>query len=303
MRDRNELHKKAMDMLWKTSRTFYIPIRRLPPVLQEAVASAYLCMRAIDEIEDHPQLTKERKVQLLHSISEILKKPIDDFAFTEIFQPHVSILKDVTLEFADWIRFCPSSILSTILSATARMAKGMAEWVSKDWEIRTVEDLDHYTFNVAGLVGVMLSDLWKWHASLETNRELAIAFGRGLQAVNIIRNRKEDLARGVNFFPNGWERTDMFRYARKNLSLASVYIKDIKPGPILDFCKLPLVFAYSSLLVMEKGEEKLSRGAVQELTKEVLANDVELQRYEELAWANSQIPQDQTIVNQRVLYE
>ena len=40
----------VMDTLRATSRTFFIPIFHLPPGLQEAVASAYLCMRAIDEI-------------------------------------------------------------------------------------------------------------------------------------------------------------------------------------------------------------------------------------------------------------
>ena len=37
-------------VLKDTSRTFFIPIVRLPQRLQEAVGSAYLCMRAIDEI-------------------------------------------------------------------------------------------------------------------------------------------------------------------------------------------------------------------------------------------------------------
>ena len=47
------VHEDVMDTLRATSRTFFIPISRIPSGLQEAVASAYLCMRAIDEIEDH----------------------------------------------------------------------------------------------------------------------------------------------------------------------------------------------------------------------------------------------------------
>ena len=60
--------------------------------------------------------------------------------------------------------------------------------------------MDDYTYYVAGLVGVMLSDIWKWYDGTETDRELAIAFGRGLQTVNILRNREEDAERGVSFF-------------------------------------------------------------------------------------------------------
>ena len=38
----------ALRVLQETSRTFFLPIRQLPPGLQEAIASAYLCMRATD---------------------------------------------------------------------------------------------------------------------------------------------------------------------------------------------------------------------------------------------------------------
>ena len=107
------------------------------------------------------------------------------------------------------------------------MAKGMAEWVQKDWKIKNEEDLDQYTYYVAGLVGVMLSDIWKWYDQTQTDKNLAIAFGRGLQAVNILRNYKEDNTRGVSFFPEGWELEDMYSYAQKNLNLADLYIKEI----------------------------------------------------------------------------
>ncbi len=43
---------------------------------------------------------------------------------------------------------------------------------------------------------------------MKTDRNLAISYGRGLQAVNILRNEKEDLTeRGVSFVPDGWTRT------------------------------------------------------------------------------------------------
>ncbi len=65
------LQQDALDMLQKTSRTFFIPISRLPPGLQEAIASAYLCMRAIDEIEDHVQIETLEKKRQLRTISQV----------------------------------------------------------------------------------------------------------------------------------------------------------------------------------------------------------------------------------------
>jgi len=50
---------------------FFISISRLPSGLQEAVASTYLCMRAIDEIEDHPNLDNPLKAKLLQTISSL----------------------------------------------------------------------------------------------------------------------------------------------------------------------------------------------------------------------------------------
>lgn len=261
---KKDLHKDAMNMLLATSRTFYIPISRLSDGLKEAVGSAYLCMRAIDEIEDHPQFDSEMKINLLRSIGTILqKKDLGDteleIELKEVFAPYHSILPEVTLRMADWAKFAPEPVRPDIYHWTGIMAEGMADWVSRKWEIHTKEDLDQYTYYVAGLVGLLLSDLWKWYDGTESDEDLAVAYGRGLQAVNIIRNREEDLLRGVDFYPDGWEFKDMLSYARQNLAKADIYIDNIQSKTILDFCKIPLVLAYGTLDALESGKEKLSR--------------------------------------------
>lgn len=253
------LHRDAKEMLKATSRTFFIPISHLSSGLKEAVTSAYLCMRAIDEIEDHPELPNKVKADLLYAISMLLKKPFQDSELMDILRPYESHLPEVTLRLADWIKVCPPAIAENILDATSTMARGMADWTLKEWNIKTEEDLNDYTFYVAGLVGVMLTDIWKWHDGIEPDESLAIAFGRGLQSVNILRNRMEDQERGVSFFPDGWELDDMFAYARRNLTLADAYLKDIKPGPIMHFCKIPLALAHGTLDALMKGKEKMSR--------------------------------------------
>jgi farnesyl-diphosphate farnesyltransferase len=253
------LHREARETLKSTSRTFYIPITYLPKGLQEAVSSAYLCMRAIDEIEDHPNLQSTTKSQLLLSISDILQNPIQENTFTEFFSEYRSTLPSVTLQIGEWIDICPPGIKGSVLEATSIMAKGMAEWAEKDWKINNEKDLNEYTYYVAGLVGVMLTDIFKWYDQTETDKDLAIAFGRGLQAVNILRNHHEDKTRGVSFFPDGWELQDMFAFARKNLELADRYIVDIKTKSILTFCKIPLTLAHGTLDALMNGKEKMSR--------------------------------------------
>src|SRR5690625_7995973 len=67
-----KLYKEANQMLKETSRTFYIPITLLGSTLRKTVGSAYLCMRAIDEIEDHETLDPVIKEHLLRSTSVLL---------------------------------------------------------------------------------------------------------------------------------------------------------------------------------------------------------------------------------------
>ncbi|NET55115.1 MAG: phytoene/squalene synthase family protein [Symploca sp. SIO2E6] len=264
--------KDALEILKETSRTFYIPINRLPLRLKEAVASAYLCMRAIDEIEDHPKLDNFTKAKLLRTISTNLQAAVDGFTLDQMFlgfSSYDSQLAEVTIRVGEWAKLAPETIAPRIWDATAAMADRMAYWAEHNWEIDTEADLDRYTFGVAGAVGLLLSDLWAWYDDTQTNRLHAIGFGRGLQAVNILRNYKEDRVRGVDFFPNGWTEDDMQAYARRNLALADAYTKALPNGPALGFCQIPLTLAHATLDVLDNGQEKLTRSAVVALIERV----------------------------------
>src|SRR3989337_3445555 len=65
---RTSLGAAQMEILEGTSRTFYFSIINLPSGMREAVTSAYLSLRALDEIEDHPLLDKLTKAKLLRGI-------------------------------------------------------------------------------------------------------------------------------------------------------------------------------------------------------------------------------------------
>lgn len=267
-----DLKSDAMNVLKETSRTFYIPISQLPSGLQEAVASAYLCMRAIDELEDHPTLDNPAKAALLRSISQTLQTATDGFAidaFTPGFHPYQDQLPEVSLRIREWALLAPADIAPRIWDSTAAMSDRMAHWAEVNWTVHTEADLDRYTFGVAGAVGLMLSDLWMWYDGTRSNRVEAIGFGRGLQAVNILRNRVEDGDRGVSFYPQDWGVAEMEAYARRNLALADAYTNALPKGPALDFCRIPLALAHGTLNVMSLGKGKLSRSDVMALIEQV----------------------------------
>lgn len=266
------IREEALDVLKKTSRTFFIPISHLPAgLLQDAVMSGYLCLRAIDEVEDHPRLDHHSKATLLHSISGTLQTTFTPADFAAALDPYRQELAEVTLRISDWARLAAPAIAPRVWEATATMADRMAQWADSGWTIRTEADLDRYTFSVAGSVGLLLCDLWAWYNGTQTNRVQAVGFGRGLQAVNILRNHADDVARGVEFFPPGWRAEDMQAYARRNLALADAYTAALPPGPVLDFCTIPLALAYATLDSLARGDGKLSRSEVIQIVNQYTA--------------------------------
>lgn len=261
----------AFAILERTSRTFFIPIQRLPPRLREAVASAYLCMRAIDEIEDQRALPLDLRAELLRSISLAFQSAVDGFparALGSAFQAAAPALPEVTRRLEEWVDLAPSDIRFRVCDSIAAMADRMAHWCERGFRIETEVDLDQYTYGVAGAVGLLLSDLWSWYDGTQTDRTLALGFGRGLQAVNILRNRDEDGALGVDFHPRGWGREEMMAYARKNLAVADRYTARLPAGPVRDFCAIPLALAHATLRALEAGRPKLTRAEVAELLAE-----------------------------------
>lgn len=259
-------------ILQETSRTFFIPISRLPGKLKEAVASAYLCMRAIDEIEDHPDMEVAAKQVLLNGLGPILEARIgigmqDDLLsdLSQLFMPYRTILPEVTLRIGDWLSSAPVGIAPRIWDATMAMSERMGNWVNKQWKITNQADLDGYTFSVAGAVGLLICDIWAWFDGSQINREIAVGFGRGLQAVNILRNRREDLQRGVNFYPTGWTDDQMFAYAHRNLTITREGIQGMPGNSFTYFVDIPLRLAEATLGVLKSGMEKLSREQVMQI--------------------------------------
>jgi farnesyl-diphosphate farnesyltransferase len=266
--ENSELRQQGLETLKVTSRTFYIPISRLPAGLLEAVGSGYLCLRAIDEIEDHPTLAPSAKARLLRAISRVIQASGERLRVEELWEAAAEFrdqLPEVSLRLGEWMSLAPRSIAHRVWDATATMADRMAGWAEENFTVRSEADLDRYTMGVAGAVGLMLSDLWAWYDGTQTNRCYAIGFGRGLQSVNILRNRQEDLARGVDFFPDGWDAVRMMDYARRNLSLAEAYIADLPEGPARDFCQMPFILARATLEALEQGRPKLEREEVLQL--------------------------------------
>jgi farnesyl-diphosphate farnesyltransferase len=102
---------------------------------------------------------------------------------------------------------------------------------------------------------------------MQPERSLAVSFGRGLQAVNILRNRKDDLSRGVDFYPVGWGDEEMETYARENLAASENY-SDSFPALYKSFIAIPHALAVATLDARRAGIPKLSRTAVLQIVSQ-----------------------------------
>jgi len=268
------LQTDVLRVLEETSRTFHISITRLPSKLQKAATAAYLSMRALDEIEDHIGLNNACKEKLLHKVSWVLQTHtasdgFTHFDFDTFFRPYQTELPEVTLRIGEWLSYPPEGIAPRIRYAAATMADRMAYWVGRNWKIRTETDLNRYTFDVAGKVGLLSCDLWSWFSGRQIDRAFAIQLGRGLQAVNILRNREEDVQRQVDFYPLGWRQEHMFTYTHNNLNRAKEKVKFIPQDAFVYLFEIPLVLAEATLDALENGETKLTRRQVRQIINQL----------------------------------
>jgi farnesyl-diphosphate farnesyltransferase len=230
-------------------------------------------MRGLDEIEDHPELSNADKVELLNRLSVAFQgqtslESFDRAPIDRALQPYRASLPEVSLRLADWAVLAPAAIAPRIWETVSAMADRMAYWARVNWKIGSLEDLDRYTFSVAGSVGILICDLLAFFEGAQVDRSKALLFGRGLQVVNIVRNRPEDLARGIDFFPPGYTTEGLAAYARECLERAEAYAQTVPSRAFLAIYQIPLKLAFATLDAIARGEAKLTREAVLALVAE-----------------------------------
>jgi len=242
---------EALTMVRAYSTTWYEPIMKMPPRLNEACTGTYLMLRAIDEVEDHPVLPPAQRAALLRQISIALQTQRGSDHFDALMAEQRELLPDVTRGLARWAALIPQDIAARVYEAIAAMADRMAEWVLRDFRITSRLDLDRYTYAVGGASVLVFSDLSCWYDGAASHRSHGIALGRFLQAVNILVDRDEDAERGVDFLPTGWRLPQMFGYVHDQEGEAAAYVDALAPGPAKEFFTDPHRRAQKALRHLE----------------------------------------------------
>src|SRR5215471_5326575 len=207
-------------LLKEVSRSFYLTLRILPARIRSQIGLAYLLARTTDTIADTNLASVELRLEALRALRDrILSTRQDKFDFGPLAAqqttPAEKILleeQEASLQLLD--RLQPSDrdrvrqVLRIIISGQEldlqRFASGSLDRVIA---LQTEEELNDYTYRVAGCVGEFWTRICRAHlfpaAQLDEKFLLAegVRFGKGLQLVNILRDLAADLRLGRCYLP------------------------------------------------------------------------------------------------------
>jgi farnesyl-diphosphate farnesyltransferase len=204
------------DLLKNVSRSFYLTLRVLPSAVRPQIGLAYLLARATDTVADTEVISVEQRLETLRLLRERISgksaKPLD--VRLQGHGPEQRLLEHLEHLFRIFATFSAADqlqirvLLEIITSGQeldlVRFSKATA---SKIIALNTPEELDDYTYRVAGCVGEFWTHMCRAHlfpnAALDYKFliENGMRFGKGLQLVNVLRDIPRDLRNGRCYLP------------------------------------------------------------------------------------------------------
>jgi farnesyl-diphosphate farnesyltransferase len=205
-------------LLASVSRSFYLSIRILPRGLRAPIGLAYLLARASDTIADSTEAPEAARVQHLAAFERMIRsgKP-DGLAELQrdISTPHpgeAELLANLD-RCLQWLAQMERKDRGEIVDVLQKIIRGQTLDLERFGAgghvvaLQTAEELDEYTYLVAGCVGEFWTRLCLHHLpncatlGLAELRRLGAEYGKGLQLVNILRDFPEDLRNGRCYLP------------------------------------------------------------------------------------------------------
>lgn len=296
----------CQQILPKVSRTFALNIERLQGYTYKAVLLGYLFFRIADTFEDNIYQTETEKIKSLEEFAEIFKgnKSLserlklyqllkfrwrEDSADKNLMENGRKVL-ECYFELPAIYRSIMDPLVVITSEGMAKFQRRKLDNKTKIFQLKDLEDLEDYCYYVAGVVGVMLTEIFCLEdklAGLKADLEkYQVKFGLALQFTNIIKDYKKDIARGWSYIPASI--TEKYRLKLNKIDKLSIaqqkgILKELAPR-IIDyfdaalnyikiipseaksirlFCIIPFVLAYNTLFyILEMKGNKLSRQQV-----------------------------------------
>ncbi|TKB62826.1 MAG: squalene/phytoene synthase family protein [Nitrospira sp.] len=217
-------HELLRDLLKQVSRLFYTTLVVVPANVRDQVGLAYLFARAADTIADTELIDRPRRLGFLNRLREQFVRESIDWTEVRAIQEVVGPLQQDSAErillerldecfrlFLDFSSDDRQRIQRLMITLTQGMDMDLSVFpgasVADLTALKTPDDLDRYTYHVAGCVGEFWTDLMCAHRKALANwniqqmSDVGVRFGKGLQLTNIVKDIAHDLKNGRCYIP------------------------------------------------------------------------------------------------------
>ena len=208
-------------LLRQVSRSFYLSLAILPAALREPIGLAYLLARAADSVADTRLLPCEDRLEHLENLRRAYAGEATEVAaVSRACAPHRPygaerlLLERVEEAVARLQRLPPADreqVRGVLATLTSGMVFDLTRFPGEDAgavaALETMEELDRYTYLIAGCVGPFWTALHAAHRprlrhwDLAAMQAQAVRFGKALQLTNILRDVPADLRSGRCYLP------------------------------------------------------------------------------------------------------
>jgi len=169
------------------ARNFYYGLRLSPEPHRSALFAVYAWMRLADDLIDDSQLDHDSLRQSVNAFMESTEAAFED----EVSRDSNELM---------WIALSATAKKFPIrLEHFREMMQGQLDDVAGT-TYATFDQLEQYCYRVASTVGLICIDIWGYRDSAA--RDLAVQRGIAFQLTNILRDIREDHARGRVYLPS-----------------------------------------------------------------------------------------------------
>ena len=206
------------------SRLFYTTLAVVPADVRDQIGLGYLFARAADTIADTDLIDRSRRLDFLSQLkAQFVSEQISWSQIRDIQQAMGPLQQDsserVLLErLEDCFRLfqeCSPEDRRRVQRLMTTLTQGMemdlsrfpGQSVEDLVALKTIDDLDRYTYYVAGCVGEFWTDLMCAHRkalaswNVKQMSDVGVRFGKGLQLTNIVKDVAHDLQKGRCYIP------------------------------------------------------------------------------------------------------
>jgi farnesyl-diphosphate farnesyltransferase len=215
------MHRLGKQVLKGVSRSFYVTLRLLPGPMRGAASLGYLLARVTDTLADSGAVPLDARLACLDSFSRsvagksaVARWPMS--VLNAVPDERERHLLESAQELVAWLQALPEDeallvqeVIAIIVSGQRLDLERFAK-ATRESPVTLLDEvaLDDYTWRVAGCVGAFWTELGFLTLGDQFSKapkqqllDHGVAYGKGLQRVNILRDVAADLAVGRCYLP------------------------------------------------------------------------------------------------------